>query len=320
MRAGFTNDTLAHLLNSFDFENNPSDKSRLKTPLDVVDLNTEDQNATKEDEDTEIVLMRVKLTALELEIRKKNLEIAEKDSEITAAGTELTLVTEENRKLKDASVVKDELNEVTIAKLDSLEELVKKKEDRNKLLEPLICKFLDENKKLKAGAVSDMNPNPGTNDPSEMAKENERLKSELKATKEKLKTEKDDKSTLAKELAAAQSRLNTENKEMNEKCIKLTNDVKIKSAEIKMLERENKFLTENSATYQKTLNEKNNKIAEVQIMNTRLENFNKKMYEICEKRDVFSDLERANAKEIESQKSTIEDLGNRNNQNEAKTH
>ena len=58
---------------------------------------------------------------------------------------------------------------------------------------------------------------------------------------------------------------------------------------------------------------KNNKISEVQTLNVRLESFNTKMYELCERKEVFKKLEDTNAKEVESQKSTfVNNLEERN--------
>ena len=312
----FSNETLAAMLSTFDSGIRKDTSSDAPKESDIEDMVIviEDKEI---DSQAENILVKIKVSELEAALSNKTLELAELSRELEAFKGEASDLNEETAKLKQSVKDKEELNDLTIAKVNSLESSLKEKEGRNNLLEPLIAKFLSENKRLKKSldespttSVSSIDANlPG----SKLFDENVQLKTELKEAKLKIEAAKRDKGTLASELAKAQEKLNGENKETSDKCVKLSNELKTRCGELRVLERENKFLTENLASLQTTLNEKNNKISEVQTLNVRLENFNKKMYELCERKEVFKKLEATNAKEIESQNSTfVNNLEERN--------
>ena len=111
---------------------------------------------------------------------------------------------------------------------------------------------------------------------------------------------------LAKELAEAQEKNNIIDGASVEKCLKLTKDLKKKSAETKAFEKERDDLKLSLSKCQTEMSTKNNKIAEVEALNVKVTDFNNKMYEICKTRGVFESLNEVNEKELKSQKEVFD--------------
>ena len=79
-----------------------------------------------------------------------------------------------------------------------------------------------------------------------------------------------DKVTLAKELANEQEKIYGVDGASVDKNIKLTKDLKNKSNECKSLEKERNDLKANLSKYQLDMNSKNNKVAEIEAQNVKL--------------------------------------------------
>ena len=55
------------------------------------------------------------------------------------------------------------------------------------------------------------------------------------------------------------------------------------------------------------MNVKNNKVADLEAQNVKVNDFNNKMYDICKSKGVFDVLEDANKKELDSQSKTYKE-------------
>ena len=91
-----------------------------------------------------------------------------------------------------------------------------------------------------------------------------------------------------------------------DKCLKLTGDLKNKTNEVKTIEKERNEAKTSIAKYQMEMNKKNNKIAELEAQNVKLNDFNDKMYEICKTTGIFKNLEEKNDIEVATQKEIYE--------------
>ena len=113
--------------------------------------------------------------------------------------------------------------------------------------------------------------------------------------------------TLAKELAEAQEKVHGDGVSSNEQCIKLTKNLRHKTNELKASKKEKNDLKANLAKLQLDMNVKNNKIADLEAQNVKVNDFNNKMYDICKSKGVFDVLEDANKKELDSQSKTYKE-------------
>ena len=142
-----------------------------------------------------------------------------------------------------------------------------------------------------------------TNDKEETKK----LKLEIKAKPQTLKVLSDQKSELANEIRDLQEKANNgQNKDVFEKCIKLTTEVNSRKTENKDLEKENKKLIETLSELQTKMNESNNKLAEAQVSSIRLKEFNAQMFELCKGNKIMEKLEKEHANDINEQKVVFE--------------
>ena len=66
-------------------------------------------------------------------------------------------------------------------------------------------------------------------------------------------------------------------------------------------------MTENFASIQSKLNEVNNKLAEAQVSNIRLNEHNDRLYELCKGSKIVESLEREHKKDLAEQKETFND-------------
>ena len=306
--SAYSNESLLNLLDDkYEFI---TDDAGIAEPENLVDITMQyDQNndliTAVEDavQDADVALMSIRMSKLEEELKLKTLECTEKEGTIEEILNENYTLKEETSKLKDETKVKDEVNESNLGRMNDLEETLKKKTHRVDILEPLVNKMMHEIKLYKSNKND-----PTANDVKHEDSEVRKLKLEIKAKNQAVKLLNEQKSTLANEIRDLQEKANNgQNKDIIDKCIKLTADASTKNNEIKSLERENKKLVETLANLQTKLNETNNKLAEAQVSNTRLKEFNAQMFELCKGTKLVDNLEKEHAKDIEEQKVTFDE-------------
>lgn len=246
--SGYSNESLMNLLDDkYEFnmndvnviiDNQNHDETTKDTPNETLVTAVEDAVLGADN-----ALMSIRISKLEEELKLKSLECVEKDGTIETMENENFVLKEDMVKAKDELQFKDTLNEANLGKLNTLEEVLKKKSDRVRILEPLVNKMMQEAKSTNARASP-----TATNDKEETKK----LKLEIKAKPQTLKVLSDQKSELANEIRDLQEKANNgQNKDVFEKCIKLTTEVNSRKTENKDLEKENKKLIETLSELQK---------------------------------------------------------------------
>ena len=169
--------------------------------------------------------MSIKISKLEEELKLKTLECIEKDGTIEEMQTD-------NLILKEEALAKDALNEANLGKLNELEENLKKSVNRVNLVEHWANKMMHENEHLKKLKNVNAAVENNHDDTADLRK----LKLEVKSKNKEIKLLNDQKNILANELRDMQEKANGgQNRDVTEKCLKLTADVGRKNNEIKAL-------------------------------------------------------------------------------------
>ena len=266
----------------------------------------EDMKANVDDavRTADVALLNIKIKKIEESYRLKELECAEKDATIESLENEQFVSKEEVVKLRDEMKTKDALNESNLGRINSLEErinsleeIAKERSDRVDILEPLTNKLMHENKVLKGNQNA-----KATKEDKKDDEETKKIRKELKTKTQMIKTLNEHKSQLANELKELQEKAHgDQNKDVVEKCIKLTNEIASKKTENKTFEKENKKLVETLASLQTAMNETNNKLAEAQVSNIRIKEFNTQMFELVKGSKLVEELEKDHKKDIEEQ-------------------
>ena len=131
------------------------------------------------------------------------------------------ILKEDLEKAKDDIVVKSKVIEGNIARINTVEEDLKRKSDRISILEPAVNRILSKNYKSP---------------PRKDSKEVVNYKDEVKAKNQIIKQLNEDKNKLANELKETQEKLHSNMD--TDKCIKLTANLNAVKSESKALERE----------------------------------------------------------------------------------
>ena len=192
---------------------------------------------------------------------------------------------------------KDDAIEAGLSRIGILDEESIRKNSKIRELDVELKKRLKKNNQspndLGAGAAND---------------DLENVKKSLKAKDALIKDLSAGKIALANELKDAQEKLNGDGGNASvEKCLKLTKDLKHKTNEVKSIDKKRNEAKASIAKYQMELNKTNNKIAESEAQNVKLNDFNNKMYEICKTKGIFKNLEEKNDIEIAAQKQIYEE-------------
>ena len=250
---------------------------------------SEANNAANE---ADLKIAKGRLEAWKNESKKKDLAIAEQSLEINNLKGELAIVKEDISRKDDAletnlanmNRLEDQVD-VEKSKARSLEEKAAKGTKRIQLLERALKKYMS-----KANG-DEVETAPNDNDPV-------KLKAIIHAKNMEIKNLKEGKVFLVNELKEAQEKVHESGNDTVDKCIKLTNDLKAKTNQLKVAEKNLKDSKDSQAKIQLAMNDVNNKIAHVETENVKLNDFNNKMYEICKKSGVFEKLEGLNMKEL----------------------
>ena len=300
--SGFSNESLLNLLDDkYEFNDNEFDANLDETVKDTQD---NDMKAAIEDAvlGADVSLMSIKIRKLKDEMKLKVLECTEKDASIESLENENFVLKEDLVKAKDDAKIKDTLNESNLGRMNTLEDALRQKENRVNILEPLVNKLMKDTKPRNVGKVA-QDATDNKNDDQDIKK----LKLEIKEKNKKITLLTSHKSELANELKDLQEKnFGGQSKDIVDKCIKLTADLSSKKTENKSLEKENKKMVETLADMQTKMNETNNKLAEAQVSNIRLKEFNDQMFELCKGTKLVDQLEKEHAKDLDEQNEVFE--------------
>ena len=193
-------------------------------------------------------------------------------------------------KLKGDIQIKNVTIESNIGTINTLEEKLKEQIRRVKILELAVNRYLQE-----SSTHTD-------------SKELSKFKSDLKSKNEIIRKLTEDKSALANELKELQDKFHGEQEQdMIDKCIRLTADVNKLKSDNKLLERENKKLVDTHASLQEKFNDINNKLAEVQVNNVRLSEYNTQLYDLVKGSKLKDHLEEEHNKDKDEQSEVYRD-------------
>ena len=264
----------------------------------------------------DVAIMKVRIKVLEDESKSKDLNIEELEAEVNnLAGFAVVVPRLENEIIIKDGALEAGLSRINIleeesvrkdSKLKSLEDEITKKSNREQLLERALKKRLKKNQQ----SPNDMGTAPAMEVDGETANDDDfqKLKKSLKGKDALIRELKEGKVILANELKDAQEKLNGSGGNHSiEKCIKLTKDLKNKTNECKAVEKENKELKESLSKFQIEMNQRNNKVAEIEAQNVRLNELNNKLFEISKSSGIFKNLEETNRKEVDAQKIVFEE-------------
>lgn len=192
-----SNESLANLFSDqFEF-------SRIHADDDMVDGNkvdSEKKSFTVESSNSvrmpraDVALLNIRLGKLEEDLKRKTLECVEKEGIIEALENENCILKEDLEKAKDDNVVKSKVIEGNIARINTVEEELKRKSDRINILEPAVNRILSKNYKSP---------------PRKDSKEVVNYENELKTKNQIIKQLSEDKNELANELKETQEKLHS---------------------------------------------------------------------------------------------------------------
>ena len=192
-------------------------------------------------------LQTLKISKLENDLQMKNLEIAGKNDEIAVQKIQIMELTDDKERLKEEIELKNSVDESNSNRIKSLENDLKQKSDRVKILEAFVNKLMAENKVLRT--------RKGETSKAKADKTADSLRKELKDKCDKITILTKHKSDLVNELAKCQENMRKEgHPDIIEKCIKLTEETTTLKTEVKSLQRENKQLKDAAAGMQVQLN------------------------------------------------------------------
>ena len=225
-------------------------QARAKCNADLINLEEsispdQDHNYIKEDSNDNTVTKDVneeETMSLRAEVLSLNIDMRGKDNEISR-------LLEENTKLKDELKTKDEANDAITAENNSLEESKRVLDAKINALTETKSKY--ESRLKTYGATI------------------RQMDAELKQSKAP--KAKSGKEVSDKEFIVLNNKVNKENKELHDKLQKTTKQLNDKQKELKETQATSKKKVSAEKELQQYINEKNGKISELEITNTRLQ-------------------------------------------------